>query len=540
MAQPAASLKTELRADAVLPAGPVVGRAANATPPPADAPWLGIEAHDRQQIELQLTHGLTQHKAPIDVELFMFIPRNVGVTSANYPRDEFYGDLTAFVRVDLPDVTLGQLADPLAPASPLSVLLKHLDAYARTEQSRPLAVQVKLFGHAFTEAVKDRRALLRAAMARATVAPPAHRWALLDDLEHFAQDARAALGALRRAEHKFAPLGHAAPHMLAVFQHTDEYCSVYLDGALALLAQEAAGTAALYDGSGFVGRVRQVLARHAAAEASYRSASGYLNLRAGEQEYFAYRQSYLKKAVQQALYVDTRRLPTDTFVRNATGAVAAGLAATWALVAQIPTQVQGLPPGLQAALFALPVVAYMGKDRIKELSREWLLRRMKAYDVDTGIRAGNLSDAGLGALAGRLQERVQFFDAQEVPAEVLQARLTNRTVRQAEAFQENVLVYSRRLALEAAQDTERPPEGLTLRQIVRLNLRHFLTRLDEPQQAEAHFLAAEGRFAGVTLPKVYHLNVVARLKQGGVVKAVERARVVLNKEGIVRLEHVPL
>src|SRR5207249_342127 len=98
-------------------------------------------------------------------------------------------------------------------------------------------------------------------------------------------------------------------------------------------------------------------------------------------EYFAFRQSFLKKAVQQALYVDTRRLAGDTFVRNATGAVAAGLAATWALVAQLPMQIKDLPPTTQTVLLGAPVVAYIAKDRIKELTREWLSRRVREFDT---------------------------------------------------------------------------------------------------------------------------------------------------------------
>ena len=42
----------------------------------------------------------------------------------------------------------------------------------------------------------------------------------------------------------------------------------------------------------------------------------------------------------------------------------------------------------------------------------------------------------------------------------------------------------------------------------------------------------------VALPKVYHINLIARVSSGGRRILLKRWRVVLNKEGIVRLETV--
>jgi hypothetical protein len=540
MAQPTQSVAGALLVDAQTSARAKTVERTSDRVVPAEVESLSIELHDRQQIELMLTHRLANGRsAPLDVQLYMFVPRNVGVSAANYPRDEFYGDLTSYVRLDLPDLNLTELAQEGNPHSPLTALMRHIDAYALSEgPSRPLSVQIKLFGHVFTEAVRDRAHAMRSALHVLADASPESRWAFLDEVDLFAMEALSALSALRRALHRFEPLGKAAPQVLEVFRQTDEYSSIYLDGALAKLAQEAQAQSSLFDGSGFVGRLRQTLARHAQVEAAYRASQGYLNLNSGGAEYFAYRQSFLKKAVHQALYVDTRRLTTDTFVRNATGVVAAGLAATWAVVAQMPMGLKNLSPSVQTMLVALPIVAYMAKDRIKELTREALLRRVRAFDLDTAIHSGSLADAGLGELSGRLQERVRFKEIREVPREVMEARLAKRTVRTAEVANEGVLLYTRRLELEPEETHVQ--DGLALRQIVRLNLRHFLTRLDEPLQEESHYSTDEERFLTAPLPKVYHVNVIARVSNGSGAPWLERVRVVLNKEGIVRLEHVPV
>jgi hypothetical protein len=125
----------------------------------------------------------------------------------------------------------------------------------------------------------------------------------------------------------------------------------------------------------------------------------------------------------------------------------------------------------------------------------------------------------------------------EVPDEVRAMRVALRTVRHADTAGEAVLHYRRDLELGLGDDTP-TSEGLAFRQILRLNLRHFFTRLDEPEQRESHYAVDEGRFVNVSLPKVYHINLIARVRSAGRRIILKRWRVVLNKEGIVRLDTV--
>jgi hypothetical protein len=203
-------------------------------------------------------------------------------------------------------------------------------------------------------------------------------------------------------------------------------------------------------------------------------------------------------------------------------------------VAQLPGQIKDTPPVLQTLLLGLPIVAYVAKDRIKELTREWLSRRLQSFDHSSEIRAGSLAEAGLDNFSGRVQERVSFKSSDALPADVLALRMSNRTVQGADAISEEILSYVRRLEVHAA-DASPSDYGMALRQIIRLNLRHFLTRLDEPKQRESHYSAAEERFVDGHLPKVYHLNVIARVDVPGTPSTLHKWRVVLNKEGVVRL-----
>ena len=539
------------------PVAPIAGPAGTPAARAKDALHLQVDVHDHEQIDLQLRQPATDHRDgdSTDLELYFFVPRNVGVNATNYHRDDFYADLTSFVRIDLPPLSLSDIAAGVLDSSPLRDLDRHLSALAAGgADTGPVGVQVKLFGHSFTEAIRAGTAALQEQIDHLPPGDGAARRALCTQAEAFCAGARAALALLRQARWAFEPFRRAAPAVERVFRQTDEYSSLFFDGALASLWHRVADTPHLFDGSGLGPGLHRILMQAARDEASYRRQRGYLNLDSPDPaagEYFTYRQSLLKKAVQQALYIDTRRLPTDRYVRNATGMVAAGLAATWAVASQLPLTLQGLSPSMQLAVLVVPVIAYVAKDRIKELTREWLTGRMQAFDHDTALSAETLSEAGLSPISGRLRERLRFLNVDEVPPQVVQTRMARRTIEGTDLSGESVLCYHRRLEIDppkgpdatATRDGGRPAPHPSsrhgTRQILRINLRHFLVRLDEPELRSEHFLPHENRFGSLPLAKVYHLSLVARVTHAGRTQ-LSRYRIVLNKRGIVRLERIDL
>src|SRR5262249_50821732 len=133
------------------------------------------------------------------------------------------------------------------------------------------------------------------------------------------------------------------------------------------------------DGTGFVARCRLAAAELAREESHYRRKYGYLALSAGtlkEGEHFTYRASLLKKTAQNALYVDTRYVRRDTFMRNAIGSAGASLAAIWALATQLPATLAQVSGGTKMLFMAAAVLAYVMKDRIKAMTNESLSSKL--------------------------------------------------------------------------------------------------------------------------------------------------------------------
>jgi hypothetical protein len=513
-----------------------------------------VEIHDRQQLEVELAYPLHRDRPSTYVtELFLFVPRNVGVSSLNYSRDQFYADLTAYLRMDSAPLTLAELADPSCEASPLYHLdraLSALEADLSARPPRPIISLVRLFGHSFRESAVAARHALTRRIARAAALPPAERMAavmaLLPAIAEMGRSGHEALRCFRRLRRRFEPLAGARPRMvLDMFEYVDEHATSFLVEQMARIAERLGQKAPLHDGSGAVAAGLCALIRESREVAAGRRREGFVYPdpeRQRSAEFFTYRRGLVKKSMQQAFYLETRALRRDPYLRNAIAMVAAGLAAIWSLVAQVPATLGDLPAETRFMLLTGAVVAYMLKDRIKDLTKEYLGRRLQHYDHDNRILGDNLVHVGLRGLSGRARERVRWTVPAQLPPEIVQLRMHPRTVAGADISTEEVIDYQRTLTM-GPEPGERLPAGFALRDILRLNLQRFMLRLDEPLDEVAYFDLRRQRFLRVQTPKVYHLNLVLRVSEappGEKPREVLRLRhrVVLNKERLLRIEKI--
>lgn len=549
------------------------------------------EVHDRQQLELRFNHPLDEGgRWQWDVDAYFFVPRNVGLNPGNYSREQFYSDFTAYMRVDAQPLPLDALADERNPASPLSRFadaLERVQRDARPPPMQPVQVQVRLYANLFATGVREEvrrlqkfldRRLASAPRARASAPPPGaalsslssysgvsatsravHAAAFEADLAAVLARARDALWAYRKVRARWWPYERLCPKSLGdAMRAADEYMSLVLEERLAQLSRALGEDPGRFDGSGFVARARAAIAELAAEEARFRARYGYLTLDArtattaddpllrehavsGAGEYFTYRASMLKKSVQQALYLDVRGSRGDTYLRNAVSAVGAALAAIWAFAAQVPTQIAGLPTRTQLMLFAGAVVAYVLKDRIKANTSEFLLRRARTFDHVSWLHGGTLPDLGITDLRVKMSEAVRFIAADAVPPEVRAVRAERRTVQHLGSQAEEVIHYRKRIASANAGAARAVPSGYRLRDLLRINVRHFLVRLDDPRDRVEYFDRESGTFREALLPKVYHVNLVIRLRRTVGEETRERfahLRLVLDKDGIVRCDEI--
>ena len=358
--------------------------------------------------------------------------------------------------------------------------------------------------------------------------------------------ARSALWAYRRlrsAFWPFEPVCHV--DLVHAMRNADEYMSLYLEERLALLVRASDRVPGMHDGSGVAARLRLLVAALADEEARHRQKYGFLRLTSAEPrdgEYFTYAASTLKKSVQNALYLETRAIEADDlYLRNAVAAVGAALAAIWAFATRLPDTIADLSASAKLAAVAGVVLAYVMKDRIKAVTNDVLSARLRKFDHKSWLFGPSMAVLGLDMVRIRAREAMRFLRSSEAPESVSALRLARRTVRRAETFGEEVIHYRKLISLEVEGDAPMPP-GFWLRDILRLNMRHFMVRLDEPLARQSYFDARRGAFATAGLPKVYHVNVILVVRRedpgGAAQEQREHLRVVLDKRRIVRVERV--
>ncbi len=496
---------------------------------------------DRRQVEVRQAYPLPSRGETTNytLDLFLFLPRTMGVNPATYPKADFYTDTHVYMRLDAPGRTVAELADLKADQrSPLAQVHATLPRLleARAPQTEPLVSLCQLHAHELSEAVVASFSAAARSVRDGDFGSPD---AFEKHVQKLLVDSELSLVALRqvRAEAEaFGPLCH--PGLQRALEFSEEYFSAVLDEQVALLSEAVRDSATLRDGSGTAVRVLLHLAAFAVEESKLRLEAGYAVPWDDQREYFAYRLGLLKKELQQALYLNTRELKGDNYIRNSAAMVAAGLAATWAFVTQANMQLGQVTTGTQYALLGSAVGAYMLKDRIKEWTRDYLLRRVKLDDYSRAVVPETLARFGLHGVGGRARERMRFVKPDDVEPEVRALRLFHRSVMGTGVELEEVIHYRRRLTLSATDKATVPP-GFGIREILRLNTHALTRRLDDPLDEVTFYDAPNGRFRRDSLPKVYHANLVVKVAADHApLHWVSRSRLVLNQDGLVRVEPV--
>ncbi len=525
-----------------------------------------VLAKQQTTLELRRLLPIPESGQPRTYELdtYLFFPRPFHVDKHTWGTAEFYRDAKVYLRFTADGLSLAELGDLDHPRNPGAVLRRQLGDLVGAEapSAQALSTLARVYGAELADGVsseafrlrqllrrterKSRNALrkrkkLKPKKAKAKGAKRAERLQSLEAaVQSFCDDAMSGLGALRTVRaiaQAYRGLVHRSLFQSLAF--AEEYAISVLDEELAGLAHRIETAPELREADGVAARMRLRIA--AVAEMTYqrRVDQGFAVPWGKSAEYFTYRIGLLKKELQQSLYVDTRAQLTDPLLANTAAMVAAGLAATWATLAQVPLLRGGLS-GSQSALFiAAAIGAYVLKDRIKELTRKRIAQRLLTWDHDRRISPSSFEKAGLGSVTGRARERVGFVKNGEIPPEVTALRRARRTVEGASQHELEEVVHFRRSVTLAPTDAAALTHGMALQEIIRISLADMLQRLDHPSSSTEFFDSDARRFVTREVPRVYHLNVVLRARCAGESEVrLARHRVVVDREGVRKVEAV--
>ncbi len=270
-----------------------------------------------------------------------------------------------------------------------------------------------------------------------------------------------------------------------------------------------------------------------------------------ERETFLSRLGNIKKYLSRVLYLDIK---PDVFfsIRMQTGyMIAAALAAFWYFLANVMIfyylQYGGfgslggvknyLGLGGIAVIVAF-VVAYVLKDRIKEISRVRFKKGLFGNLPDYFYNIYYTNNMKHKFFVGDMNESVKFVRKKEdIPNEIYKIREQGDLWDEEDQF--DILFYRKSVELDPFAIQQVRPHFVSVKHIIRFSIRRFLTRLDDPIQIYLS-LNKKGSVQEIGMPKVYYIGVALKFTSHERVDSsgFNYHVLVVDKNGLVRIDEL--
>lgn len=498
-----------------------------------------VEVFDRNFVRLRRDLGVPRTGPKVEslLELYLYFPGALDVNRFTLARDDFYRQLHAYLSLEIPGLTVDTLLDPAAPASPLcrlGALLERLEADSgRAAALTPTLVEeAKVYGCLAGHYLRDQALGLKAALdAPGGEAPDdveLRAW-----VEALGPRARSLPQAFRALQARLRAAPALPGPVRAALAHVDEYLSHQVGKCLTRVVHglERSRPALAAD-------LRGDLLTTMREERAYRQRAGFhfgSSVGADDGSFLRHIE-LLEDAVESAMVLTQRREAGSEKFSDWIGGFAAAVAMAFAFVVANMAAV-GTHGGMDPLVFAVAIVTYIFKDRIKDVIKRRLTSDRRGWfpDLDT-----HLLDRETGAVLGRSFETVRWLGLSEVPPVIEAVRshrsLTTRQLR--EATGETVLRYTKRMQLDPypiylAHDRQ----GVVVEKLS-LDLERFV-QAARPARVELLALTPEGDgVRALAGHRTYLINLIARYGVAGGGEVFEKVRIYADEDGPVRVETV--
>ena len=498
-----------------------------------------------------------------EVETYLFYPRQFGVNEHTYPKERFYADVRPMLRFREPKMGFKTMVGSrFGGISPLLFLRNYLEGLASGRTVEPIqnAIdEVRLFACAYIgtyfRGIDRNRKRIHRLLATPGVPTSETIAKLCGRICRMVERADKAI--LEFREIRDLVISRSEHHLDALAEElriADEYCYYRLrDGAAYLLQFHQKLSNQYCDPAidALKAKILQVLAIHD----SHAQVAGYMMLTPtssnADKEKFIHRKGELKRRIWEVLFLEIRTVPLFAVQRQIGAMIAAGLAATWALIAQFllivrVSQPEALADGLGISglvFLSAGILAYIIKDRIKEIGRGYfgggVFRRMP----DHSERIYYKNRSGKPTAVGEIKETAKFIHPEDLPFRITELR---ENTPEAHVYGTGgitrVLQYSKSIKLSGKLRILNRYPLRAVHDILRLNIDACLPKLGEPKRT-IDLVTVDGEVEAVRFPKVYYLDMIlsySKLDQDGrkSQQALDYFRLVIDKNGLLRIERM--
>ena len=479
-----------------------------------------VKRHDRYQVEMKLTYPVIQdvRRSDYTVDTFLFLPSALDIHPGTYSSDDFFHDLKTNIRLRMPACSLHDLKGscPYVKGLEQAVHLL-LDGPASKSQETDFEYKLKLFCSVFNRSLEEEARQID----ELTEADLLHR------MDVYEQSVRDILQWFRETTGPLTDDAYSNRVRIASAS-ADEYLS--LRSELQTLAVLARLKKRNWDEDH--PRVSSLM-RFCRDESAYRTARGMgVRLDSNENEAFIHRKSILKKYFSSALFLQGVRRNGGVFLEQTLMGFAAGLAMLFATV--LAFYFQRRFGNLTMPFLVGLVTSYIFKDRIKELTRLYMIRKARRFVHDRRMRLRDRDNVAVGELL----ESVFYVKEGALPDDVRRVRSRDHVTELANLFrEESILQYRKKVQLIRKHVAKSYPDdemaGVT--EISRLNVSRFLSKMDDPEKP--FLMLRDGKVRLATGRRIYKVNMIIGLSDADGT-TLYRYRLILDRRGIRRVESV--
>jgi hypothetical protein len=461
---------------------------------------------------------------------------SLGITEESYPKNELYRDIKNYIRIKTPQMSLRDLIDgSTSPLRTVQQIVEQTSWYLEDALNNRLIHALRLFGAMFKSSLREHLNLVERRMR--TAPPGTNMHPLVGQLiDEMITESQKIVTKYRMLYTEFN-MPYVRNDVFLAHLLVDEYISLLIEEDTLELFKVISQYYEGVDQVEYCQNLNEIVEK----ETAHRISRGYGSvLKIGdENEVYAFRASVIKKYVSGALHLSIDAQREGKGIEQVLLALAAGISMVFATA--VAFYFQSIYGSFTFPAFVALIIGYMFKDRIKQLGQTLFAGKLQANLFDRRINIKTLD--GKYKLA-TLREKITFMKESEISQEV-------RSARQKDPFAdldndrqgETVICHTKDIVLNAELFQKAfagLPKTNGLNDIIRYDIYRYLRKMDDP--VEENLLLHEGKLEVVPSQRVYHINFVSQYSSTSFrnAKIYKRMRLVLNRLGLKRIEHIPI
>ncbi|MGE0174389.1 MAG: hypothetical protein AB7T49_16455 [Oligoflexales bacterium] len=529
-----------------------------------------VQIHEPTQMEVVFSYKTRSKRdmkkvipQKFTVDAFFMFPPQMRVSAENYPLERFYQDIRSLIRLREPKLMysdlIGKTMSARSPILLIRTYIQNMLSGAIADPPDLMEEEARVFACSYFSYFKKKFERLSRSFDillrdPAKTVQHSHRLVRLVEIGHdLIAKAYQVIRAWREVvkdTQKFE--ANYLATLKKEIHEVDEYCTYKFRDWVTSFYAELSDVRKNYDPGSHVLRF-STLSAYLRLERWYAGKAGMLwvddKSNPLEWERYLYQTGAIRRRMWSSLYLNSRKKPLFAIQRQMAAMIAAGIAGAWAIsfslyigvnAMQSPTpgEIWSLSTFLAITAFTL---AYVLKDRIKELGRGWVrgvLGRIPDTSNEIVFNTHNPEQPYLNL--GVVQETARFLPYFKLPKDT--AKMIERHSHEPqEMFSRwnNFIHYKKNFFMNQNSLTYLGIKTRAVHDVLRINIDSFLEPLDIPQ----YELLVPTRDLGSTsvlTQKVYYLDFVLKvscqlINKTQLLPRYHYYRMVMTKKGLERV-----